>query len=133
MNVGESELSLAGMYFDEGISYTFPPGAASLAPGEHVVLVQNPEAFAERYPGVAVGGIYQGKLSNQGEKITLRDPAGGVLVAINYDDENGWPLSPDGQGDSLVIVNPDDDPVDAQNWRASVNLYGSPGRDEPKL
>ncbi len=133
MNLGDSELSLAGMYFDEGITYTFPPGAAPLAPGERMVLARNAEVFAERYPGVPLAGVFLGKLANQGEKITLRDSAGETLISIDYDDENGWPLSPDGHGDSLVMVEPEADPVNPHNWRASVNLYGSPGKDEPKL
>lgn len=132
-NIGDGELNLAGMYFDEGISFTFPPGQAPLAPGGRLVLAHNMAAFAERYPGVAIGGVFAGKLSNQGEKITLRDVAGQVLVSLSYDDENGWPLSPDGRGDSLVIVDPAGDPDNPQNWRASTYLYGTPGTDEPKL
>jgi hypothetical protein len=130
-NIGVTDLKLANMYFDEGIIFDFPPGIAPLAPGDFVVLVRNPTAFAERYPGVAIGGTYQGKLSNQGEKVTLRDARGEVLVSVDYDDENGWPISPDGRGDSLVLFNLAGDPNDPRNWRASTNPYGSPGADEP--
>ena len=132
-NIGEGELSLAGMYFDEGITFTFPPGQAPLPPGGAVVLVRNSAAFAERYSGVTVGGVYQGKLSNQGEKITLRDGAGQIVLSFNYDDENGWPLSPDGRGDSLVLVDAATDPNNPQNWQASATLHGTPGADEPRL
>jgi hypothetical protein len=132
-NAGDGELSLANIYFEDGITFTFPPGLTPLAPGEMMVLVRNPTAFAERYPDVTIGGVYQGKLANEGEKITLRDAAGKVLVSINYDDENGWPLSPDGQGDSLVIDEATGDPANPQNWRASTNLNGTPGVDEPGL
>lgn len=130
MNAGESELNLTGLYIEDGITYTFPPGLAPLAPGEWVVLARNPAAFAERYPGIRVIGAYQGKLANEGEKITLRDATGQILAAINYDDENGWPLSPDGRGDSLVLVVPTGDPDDPQNWRASANPNGSPSADD---
>jgi hypothetical protein len=93
-------------------------------------LVHNAAAFAERYPGVAVGGVYQGKLSNQGETVTLRDASGQVEWSLSYDDENGWPFSPDGRGDSLVIIDAAGDPDNAQNWRASVKPNGTPGLDE---
>lgn len=132
-NIGEGELNLAGLTFDEGISFTFPPAQAPLSPGELIVLVHNAAAFVGRYPGVKVGGVYQGKLSNQGEKITLRDGAGEVVLSFSYDDENNWPLSPDGRGDSLVIADPHGDPNNPQNWRASVTLHGDPGMDEPGL
>jgi hypothetical protein len=129
-NVGDGDLKLAGMYFSDGISYTFPPGTPPLAPGQYLVLGRNQTAFAAGYPRVALGGVYQGKLSNQGEKITLRDAAGNIVAAFAYDDENGWPLSPDGLGDSLTLANPNSDPSEPRNWRASLYLNGSPGGPE---
>ncbi|MCL4296496.1 MAG: lamin tail domain-containing protein [Anaerolineae bacterium] len=129
-NIGDGDLNLAGMFFDEGIEFTFPPGQPPLAPGGLLVLVHNATAFAERYPGVAVGGVYQGKLSNQGEKVTMRDASGQAVLSVSYDDENGWPFSPDGRGDSLVIVDAAGDLENPQNWRASSNPNGTPGLDE---
>ena len=90
-------------------------------------------AFAQQYPDGVVGGVYQGKLSNQGEKITLRDAAGNVVLSFSYDDENNWPLSPDGRGDSLVLADAWGDPENPQNWRASTTLHGTPGVHEPGL
>lgn len=129
-NTGEVELNLSGMSFT-GIRYTFPPHTPPLPPGALMVLVRNPAAFAGRYPNVAIGGVYRGQLSNKGETITLHDAEGRPVVSVTYDDENGWPVSPDGRGDSLVLANPAGDPNDPISWRASVNLYGSPGADEP--
>jgi hypothetical protein len=131
-NIGQGEVNLAGLTFDEGISFTFPPGTLPLPPGRRVVLVRNPSAFAERYPGVVIAGEFQGKLANQGEKLTMRDPAGMEHISFSFDDENGWPISPDGQGDSLVLVNPLADPANPQNWRASRYINGSPGAADDK-
>jgi hypothetical protein len=128
-NVGDAEVNLSGLYF-EGIRFTFPGGTQPLFPGEFVVLVRSRSAFAERYPGIPIGGVYQGQLSNQGESLALRDFQGRELVALEYDDENGWPISADGRGDSLVLADPDGDPGDPGNWRASGALHGSPGRDD---
>jgi hypothetical protein len=125
-NVGETRLNLANAFF-EGIKYTFPATTLPLAPGDFVVLVRNLEAFTERYPGVAVDGVYRGQLSNKGEEITLKDAAGNVVTSVTYDDENGWPISPDGLGDSLVLDHLAGDPDNPLNWRASIELYGSPG------
>jgi hypothetical protein len=129
-NIGEAELSLASLQFDAGIDFIFPPGATPLAPGEAIVLVRNPAAFTERYPGLNIGGVYRGKLSNEGEKISIKDAAGRRLISIEYDDENGWPFSPDGRGDSLVLIDPAGDANNPKSWRASANRNGSPGRDE---
>lgn len=125
-NTGDTALNLANIYF-EGIRFTFPPGMDPLPPGAIMVLVRRQEAFAGRYPGAPVGGVYEGRLANQGETITLKSPDGRIIQTITYDDENGWPISPDGRGDSLVIVDPEGNPDDPKNWRASEHLYGSPG------
>lgn len=126
-NVGNAELELAGMFFS-GIDFTFPAGPEPLAPGAFVVLVRNPDAFRQRYPSVEISGTYAGQLSNKGEKISLMNPRGEVITSVEYDDERGWPISPDGRGDSLVLISPNGDPDDPQNWRASIDLYGSPGQ-----
>jgi len=130
-NTGDSPFNLANLYFDEGIRYTFPIDSTPLAPGELVVLVYNSVAFAERYPDIKIEGVYSGQLSNKGEKIVLKDVAGNVILSIEYDDENGWPISPDGRGDSLILIDSSQDSNNPQNWRASTNLYGSPGVDDP--
>ncbi|GIK40826.1 MAG: hypothetical protein BroJett011_46590 [Chloroflexota bacterium] len=129
-NIDPSELSLSGLSFAEGIRFTFPPTSPALAPQQLIVLVHNQAAFAQRYPGVRVDGVYEGQLSNKGETLRLKDAQGQDILSLEYDDENGWPVSADSQGDSLVIVDPEQDPNNPANWRASVNLNGSPGVDE---
>lgn len=128
-NTGSGEFNLADAGF-EGIEFTFPPNTPPLAPGQFIVLARDPVAFAEKYPDVAVFGAYRGQLSNGGETIALRDQSGQVIVSAAYDDENGWPLSPDGQGDSLVLTDPGGDPDSPKSWQASSTLGGSPGMDD---
>lgn len=129
-NFGVAPIDLAGAYFEDGLRYTFPLDLPPAPAGARLVLVGNAAAFAERYPGLPVNGVYEGRLANQGEKITLRDLTGQILVSVSYDDEHNWPISPDGRGDSLVLVDPAGDPNDPKNWRASRELYGSPGEAE---
>lgn len=119
---------LAGMTFTNGIAFTFASGA-TLAPGGHLVLVSNHEAFSAHYPGVDVGGVYTGRLANGGEKVTLKDADGNTVVSVDYDDGGFWPIAPDGFGYSLVVADPegDVDPDDPRSWRASATVGGSPG------
>jgi hypothetical protein len=126
-NLGHQELDLANVSLEEGIRFTFPPNAPPLAPGGMAVLVSNPASFAERYPDVEIRGAYEGHLSNKGEKIILSNAEGQVLVEVEYDDDNGWPLSADGRGDSLILIDETGTPNDPKSWRASPNLNGSPG------
>ena len=128
-NSGSLPATLANLSIS-GIDFTFPPAQPALAPGEFAILVSNPTAFAERYPGVPISGVYKGRLSNKGERLTLKTADGQTLLSLDYDDQGGWPLSPDGRGDSLVLIEPAGDPADPQNWRASAAINGTPGDDE---
>jgi hypothetical protein len=133
-NVAPTNLELSGLYFTNGISYTFPVGTF-LAAGHFFVLVSNPAAFTNRYPAVHVDGVYTGKLSNSGETLTLVHVTGAPIFSVNYGTRPPWPSSPDGTGFSLVPVNPNlnPDPANPLNWRASAVIGGSPGADDPPL
>jgi hypothetical protein len=131
-NVASTNLELSGLYFTNGISYTFPVGTI-LAPGRFVVLASNPVAFSNRYPSVRIDGVYSGKLSNNGETITLVHVTGSPIFSARYGTLAPWPSAADGAGFSLVPVQPNanPDPSDALNWRASAVVGGSPGQDDP--
>lgn len=131
-NVGAGALDLSGVRFTNGVQFTFPNGTL-LGPGEFVVLVSNPTAFTGKYPGVTVGGVYSGRLSNAGEPLALVHAAGAPLVLLSYSDSAPWPVVADGQGFSIVPRNPNlnPDPANAANWRASAHPGGSPGADDP--
>jgi hypothetical protein len=133
-NVASTNLELSGLYFTNGISYTFPVGTF-LAPGHFFVLVSDPAGFTNRYPSVHVDGVYSGKLSNSGETLTLVHVNGAPIFSVKYGTQPPWPSSPDGTGFSLVPVNPnyDPDPSNPINWRASAIIGGSPGADDPSL
>lgn len=126
-NVGALPLDLGGFSFD-GITCIIPEGTL-LPPGAVLLLASgaNPAAFAVRYPSVAVSGYFSGTLANGGDRIALLDKAGNTVVAVHYDDEAGWPTSPDGGGDSLEIIDPRGDPNAPSNWRASSSVNGTPG------
>jgi hypothetical protein len=127
-NVGNTAADLSRAYF-EGIDFRFGNNVW-LKPNEYLVLIRSYRNFRERYPEVAVYGQYTGKLSDKGEVISLRRPNGELWLQVEYDDNYGWPLSADGAGDSLVVVDPLGDMNTPHNWRASTTLYGTPGADE---
>lgn len=126
-NIGAVAVDMGGFSFD-GITFVFPDGS-SLGSGGVIVLASsaNPAAFAARYPGVAVTGYYDGQLSNGGERIALLDRNGNTVVSVEYEDAGGWPTAPDGGGQALEIMDPNGDPDDPANWRASPSANGSPG------
>ncbi len=129
-NTGSNTLDLSGLTFTDGITFTFTNGTL-LAPGRFFILTRNPAAFAARYPGAAVNGVYSGRLDNGGEKLTLSHVLGTNAFSFKYENKEPWPITPDGYGFSLVPSGVAGDPDVAASWRASSSLGGSPGADDP--
>jgi len=117
-NLGNRPITLAGYYFT-GINYWFPPAMPAIVPNESVLLVSNYIVFHHQFPDVAVDGIFTGRLSDAGETISLQTPSGETVVSLTYDDRNGWPISADGRGDWLIIVDEHGALNDPTNWRGS--------------
>ncbi len=131
-NTGDKSLDLSGLYFTAGLGGTFPT-ATTLAPGAYLVAARNPSAMLERYPGVTVVVTFTGKLDNNGETVTLATPGGGEILSLTYNNAPPWPAAADGLGFSLVNLAPATfaAPEEGRRWRASANLYGSPGAADP--
>jgi hypothetical protein len=131
-NRGTNTLNLSGLTFS-GVGFTFTNGTL-LAPGGFVVLARNAAAFATKYPGVAVYGVYSGRLDNGGETLRLSHALGATVFAVTYDDEAPWPIAPDRFGFSLVPKGSitTQAPDNGANWRASAQPGGSPGADDPE-
>jgi hypothetical protein len=126
-NTGGFSVDLSGMKL-AGAGYFFPL-ETRLGAGEVMILAsgQNPSAFAARYPGVAVSGYFSGRLSDGGERLALIDRHGNTVLSVTYRPGSGWPAPANGGGHSLEVIDPDGDPNDPANWRASSELGGSPG------
>ena len=82
-NRGPGAVNLGGWELKDGISFTFTNGSR-LAPGAFWVLARDGAAFAARYPGVQVNGVYSGKLDNAGEKLTLAHTLGTSVFSFSY-------------------------------------------------
>ncbi len=138
MNISTKTLDLSGLAFTNGVTYTFASGV-TLAPGARILVVKNTAAFALRYGTAStVVGPYTGNLDNSGEEITLTS-AGQVVQDFTYSDGthpaagqtvDPWPTAADGNGASLVLMNPTLAPDETlvTNWRASIRALGSPGQ-----
>ncbi len=136
-NPGTVPVDLAGLRFTAGIGYEFPTESPQLLdPGACLVLVQNASAFAARYGSdVPIGGSFaSGRLSNSGERLRLETAEGHAIFDFTYHDSEPWPVSADGAGPSLVLVQTgkDANPAAPGHWTASALSGGSPGwRERP--
>jgi hypothetical protein len=129
-NVSSLPLDVSNVRIRGGISYTFP--SRVLAPGEVVVLVNDTAAFEDIYgTNIHVLGEFTGNLSNGGEEIELKVPLPLEvdIQRFSYNDnpDNGWPVTPDGTGPSLVVIDTEGNYNDGSNWRPSVVNGGTPG------
>ena len=130
MNISTAKtIDLTNVRFTDGIRFTFPTGT-TLAPLGRLVLVENEIAFAAHYgSAIHIAGQYTGKLDNGGEQIELLDWQGDVIKAFDYADSGKWPASADGEGSSLRLLTPLENPPhsDPESWSASSLIGGTPG------
>ncbi|HZJ16238.1 MAG TPA: lamin tail domain-containing protein, partial [Chthoniobacteraceae bacterium] len=129
-NIGATPLLLEGAYFDDGNPFDqFTFGAYTLAPGAFIVVTNDIFAFETMYGFgmIGIAGQFSGLLDNAGERIVLKDADGNVIQDFAYGSAAPWPTSPDGTGVSLEILSPTGDYNDSGNWRAGVEMNGSPG------
>lgn len=138
MNISSESINIGGCYLDgleEGIDFTFDHLEPPLAPGGRIIVARDLVAFslAHNTEGIRLAlGDYSAsgtRLSNEGEELTLRNCLGGLIQQFAYDDQFPWPVHADGQGPSLVLQRPlqDPDPGMARNWRPSFLPGGNPG------
>jgi hypothetical protein len=128
LNSGTNSITLTNLRLTNAVRFNFASSSiASLGAGAIALLVKNRAAFVQRYgSGLPVIGQYDGNLSNGGENLLLLD-GGRPLLDITYGTEAPWPIAADGGGSSLELLDWNGDFNSATNWRASVELHGTPG------
>lgn len=130
-NIGDETIRLRWVRFTNGIDFTFP--SLELAPGEIVVLVGDPVAFESVYgAGLPVVGVYEGRLSNYGERIRIEDSLGAAILDFDFSD--GWHPTTDGAGPSLTFRQAGEASPEKWNdeafWSPSSVIGGTPGEDD---
>ncbi len=120
------DLDVSGWRLIGDIGYTFPAGSRVRGRGFIVVAI-NPAALAAATGLTNVVGPFTNRLSNSGGTLRLRNNNDRVLNEVVYGTEGEWPVAPDGAGPSLAKVDEDLGSADPANWRASLQMGGSPG------
>ncbi len=129
VNLSASRLDLTGVSFTGAMIFTFRN--VTLEPGARICVVENTAAFSASYgPTPLVAGQWSGALNNSGDTIILRDKNAAEIERVTYSDQPPWPTDADGNGYSLVRINPFTSADTALNWRASTALNGNPGSSD---
>ena len=125
VNNSEDTVDAAGVYFRElGISYSFPANSL-IAPHEEIFLASNAQAFQQCYDKTAFG-TFARHLDNKSEALVLADAWGNIIDKVTYADTPPWPLSTDGHGDFLILIDPNLDNALPENWMAAGVFVGVP-------
>ena len=130
LNISAATVELSGCYLSQGVDFVFPIGT-SLAPGERVLVVRNLPAFEAAHGNAhPVAGEFANDtaLANSGDTIALRAGDNTLILDFTYNDGGAWPRGADGDGFSLVLINPDTNPDHSSptNWRSSTAIGGNP-------
>ncbi len=142
-NAGTADVNISGWYFSNGISFQFPDGTI-LPAGGYIVVTENPYTayqpitIMDKY-GVdsrLVYGPFTGRLSNEGERIVLRDVDGMKIDEVDYQLGFPWPTVGDavpenwpGTGHSIQLVNPSFDNDLAGSWRSAYPTPAAKNQD----
>ncbi|MEZ6120401.1 MAG: dockerin type I domain-containing protein [Pirellulaceae bacterium] len=128
-NVLDRAINVRGVRLGGGVDATL--GDALLSPGERAVVVADAAAFRTAYgESVRILAEYDGQLRNSSERIQLQLPAPYDAMILDFEYDDAWYISTDGQGASLELRSTNV-PVEAWRtadaWQASVRDGGTPG------
>ena len=117
-NGGDTDADISNWFFSDGIDYVFPENT-TLPAGGYLLVSQSPSAVQTKF-GVSSFGPFDGRLSNEGERIQLRDSNNTVVDEVDYGIGFPWPIV--GDGNSIELVHPDLDNNLGGSWRTSAGI-----------
>ena len=128
-NYGKNSIELGGLELSDEGGFKFAIPETSLAAGA-ILLFATDKDSADKYYGVPFVDLppaFSNVFGNGGELLQIKNTAGTVICAVEYDDASPWPTSPDGFGPSLELLDPTININDGLNWIAATNLVTTIG------
>jgi hypothetical protein len=113
-----SAVDLGNWRLTKAVEYVFPVGT-SIPAGGYLVIAEDPPTMANLYGANALGP-WVNHLSSEGDDVQLRNAAGETIDRVRYGVTAPWPATPNGDGPSLELVNPNFDSDLGGNWRPST-------------
>lgn len=122
-NPSSKSIYLAHFKFSKGIRFEFPDDAVLVA-GGYCVLTNELSLFKQKY-NFEANGVYEGSLSNKGEKLILYNAFDELIDSVHY--------TTYGEGEAqectaLELVYTRADNALASNWTCAANVLGTPGQ-----
>ena len=129
-------LDISNWFFkDENDSHIFTfSDNTIISEGEYIVLCNDTSSFIELFSNV---NFFLGNLdfgfNGNGEELSLYNSENKLVDFVIYDDNYPWPIEPDGNGQTLELIDPLSDNAHYGNWQASYAPNGTPGEPNSTL
>lgn len=124
-NTGAQTLSLTGWRLEGGIDFDFPVGTTLPARG-FLVIALDPGAVSHVYGAAAVLGPFRGRLSNEGDRLTLRNARAQAVDQVEYGVGFPWPVTGYTVDHAINLINAALDNALPGAWRAGPPTPGAP-------
>ncbi|MCW8849592.1 MAG: lamin tail domain-containing protein, partial [Melioribacteraceae bacterium] len=130
-NPNDSDLDISNWIFKDSNdehSYIFEYGAV-VKGNDFLILCEDTSDFRKFHPNVPkIFGEFNFGLNNSGEKLRIFDNYGNIIDSLTYYDSSPWPISADGDGYTLQLINFESDNSKGANWKSETK-YGTPGKN----
>ncbi len=117
-NSGSEVADLGGWFLSDAVFYVVP-ARTRLEPGEYLVIAKDTARIQTAW-GTAALGPFEGRLSNEGDEVVLRDADGNERDRVEYGVGFPWPTASAGTGSSMELIHPALDNDLGGSWRASL-------------
>jgi hypothetical protein len=121
------DIDMSRWSLDGGVDFRFPEGTVIRA-GGYLVVASSPATIMAATGITDVLGPFSNRLSNDGERLRLRNNDGRIIDQVTYAVEGDWPVAPDGTGPSLARLRANVRGADPKHWAHSMQNGGTPGR-----
>ncbi|HHY55830.1 MAG TPA: hypothetical protein GYA08_10375 [Chloroflexi bacterium] len=124
-NPGAQPVDLTGWRLEGGVDYNFPAGT-TLPPRGFLVVALDAAAVHFTYGVAAVLGPFQGRLANDGDRLTLRNARAQLVDEVEYGVGFPWPVTGYLADHAINLINPALDNTLPGAWRAGPPTPGAP-------
>ena len=117
-NPGPEAVDLNGWQISSAVDFTFT-NPTPLPAGSFVLIAEDPATMSSSF-SVSAHGPWLGKLNSDGETVRLRDTTDSVIDEADYKVGFPWPVTANGGGPSIELINADLDNGLGSSWRSSL-------------
>ncbi|MDB4537723.1 lamin tail domain-containing protein [Akkermansiaceae bacterium] len=126
LNTNDTPVDLSGTTISRGVDFVFPADTF-LEATSYLIIAEDAAEFIATFPSIPFGTQvfeFDGSLSNEGETIALLQPNGSILDEVDYRSEFPWPISPNGEGVSMQLINGTLNNDLGASWRGAAPTPG---------